>query len=109
MSTDPNSENERRQAQYQISVRKNALDRERQKKMKDLMAEYDTTVFYPARKALVQECFKLGHHPTHHHSNGLGWSWFYCGYCGGRTKITGPEDETSLDDGAPEPDQPEGE
>lgn len=90
----------------QISQRRHIIEKDRREKMRSVMEDYDKNVFYPARKALVQDCFKLGHHPTHHHSNGLGWSWFYCGYCGGRTRITGPNGETSPDAGAPEPEQP---
>ena len=32
------------------------IDRARSKKMQELMAEYDKTVYYPAKKALIEEC-----------------------------------------------------
>jgi hypothetical protein len=70
------------------------IDRARNKKMSELMAEYDKMVYYPAKKALIEECGKIGHRGGKYHDNGFGWSWFYCGGCGGRYDITGPNGET---------------
>ena len=75
--------------------RRTEIDRARNKKMKELMEEYDKTVYYPAKNALIQECAKIGHRGGKYHDNGFGWSWFYCGGCGGRYDITGPNGEKS--------------
>lgn len=69
------------------------LDEARNKKMKDLISEYDETVYYPAKRALIAECGQIGHHSGKYHDNGLGWSWYYCAGCGGRYDITGPNGE----------------
>jgi hypothetical protein len=61
--------------------------------MQELMAEYDKTVYYPAKNALIKECGKIGHYNGKYHENGFGWSWFYCHGCGGRYDITGPNGE----------------
>lgn len=82
-----------------IWSRSRQLDRDRSKKMQELMQEYDETIFYPARKALMKECFKIGHKSGKYHDNGFGWSWFYCNQCGGRYDITGPNGETKQADG----------
>ena len=74
------------------------IDKARNKKMKELMAEYDETVYYPAKRALVEECGKVGHHGGKYHDNGFGWSWFYCAGCGGRYDITGPNGEKKDED-----------
>ena len=71
------------------------LDRARQKKMSELMAEYDRMVYYPAKLALIEECGLIGHRGGKYHDNGFGWSWFYCAGCGGRYDITGPNGETN--------------
>lgn len=73
------------------------IDRARSKKMQELMAEYDTTIYYPAKRALVEECGKVGHYGGKYHDNGFGWSWFYCAGCGGRYDITGPSGEKNED------------
>lgn len=82
-----------------IATRKWNIENARRDKMKELMAEYDKTVYYPMKKSLVRECFLNGHVRGKFHTNGLGWSWFYCGACGGRCEIVGPEGEMSKDDG----------
>lgn len=71
------------------------IDQARNKKMKELMDEYDTTIYYPAKRALIEECGKVGHYGGKYHDNGFGWSWFYCAGCGGRYNITGPDGEKS--------------
>lgn len=50
--------------------------------MQELMAEYDRTVYYPARQQLVEECAVEGHTKGKFHDNGLGWTWWWCGRCG---------------------------
>ena len=82
-----------------IWSRRSEIDRDRRKKMGELMDEYDRTVYYPARKALVRECFLEGHRGGKYHDNGFGWSWFYCGKCGGRYDITGPDGKKNTADG----------
>lgn len=81
--------------------RKLSLQSLRMKKQHELMEGWNQAVYYPAMKKIVQDCFAEGHTKGNFHSNGLGWSWWYCTKCGGRTGITGPDDETSLDDGDP--------
>jgi hypothetical protein len=78
------------------------IDRARSQKMEELMKEYDRTVYYPAKRQLVRDCFQEGHSGGKYYDNGLGWSWFYCGKCRGRYDITGPNGETSSADGEEE-------
>lgn len=73
--------------------RRSALEDERRTKMQEAMAEYDKTVYYPAMKALREECKLEGHTFGSLHNNGLGWTWFYCGKCAGRYNIVGPDGE----------------
>jgi len=79
--------------------RRGLIERERSKKMRELMDEYDRTVYWPAKKQLIEECEKEGHSGGKFHENGFEWSWFYCGRCGGRYNITGPNGETRPNDG----------
>ena len=65
-----------------IWQRRIALDKDRREKMAEAMEEYDRTVFYPARKQLIEDCEKEGHSQGKFHDNGLGWTWWYCGKCG---------------------------
>lgn len=77
-----------------IGERRSDIDRARIKKNRELMDEYDRTVYYPALFALRKECEESeGHRGGKYHDNGLGWSWFYCGKCGARYDITGPNGE----------------
>lgn len=78
-----------------IWQRRGEIDRARMKKSKELMDEYDRTVYYPQMLALRKECEESpkGHSGGKFHDNGLGWHWFYCGKCGGRYDITGPNGE----------------
>ena len=76
-----------------IWKRRHAIDKARHDKMREAMDEYDRTVYYPARKQLQQECKAEGHSGGKFHDNGFGWTWFYCGKCGGRYDITGPNGE----------------
>jgi hypothetical protein len=85
-----------------IWKRRYEIDRARSLKMEELMAEYDNTVHYPAKKQLLRDCFLEGHSGGKFHDNGFGWSWFYCGKCGGRYNIERSDGKTSPDDGASE-------
>jgi hypothetical protein len=72
-----------------IWSRSRQLDRDRSKKMAELMEEYDETVYRPAKLALQKECgeSEQGHHGGTYHDNGLGWHWFYCNGCGARYDV----------------------
>jgi hypothetical protein len=83
-----------------IWKRRSDIDRARSRKMRELMEEYDNTVYYPAKRQLVKECAAEGHGGGKYHDNGFGWSWFYCGKCGGRYDITGPDGQTVPDSGS---------
>jgi hypothetical protein len=85
-----------------IWQRRGEIDRARSKKMQELLKEYDLDVYLPAKQQLVRDCFQEGHGGGKYHDNGFGWSWFYCGKCGGRYDITGPNGETSSADGEEE-------
>jgi hypothetical protein len=76
-----------------IWKRRDDIDRARSLKMEELLAEYDNTVYLPAKIQLIRDCFQEGHSGGKYHDNGFGWSWFYCGKCGGRYDITGPNGE----------------
>jgi hypothetical protein len=65
-----------------IWTRRHEIDKARQEKMKEVMAEYDRKVYNPARKQLVEDCEKEGHTQGKFHDNGFGWTWWYCGKCG---------------------------
>lgn len=69
-----------------IPSKKHIIERLRREKMKNLMDEYDKTVYYPDLKELREEC--LAQHGEHnkstYHDNGLGWEWWYCGRCGAK-------------------------
>jgi len=63
--------------------------KERKEMMRMLIGDYDREVYYPAIKALQEECeaSEEGHGNGKYHENGLGCHWFYCGKCGGRYKV----------------------
>jgi hypothetical protein len=65
-----------------IWTRRYEIDKARQEKMKEVMAEYDRKVYNPARKQLVEDCEKEGHTQGKFHDNGWGWTWWWCGKCG---------------------------
>lgn len=76
-----------------------AIYNARHQEQKRLMAEYDAKVYYPSLKALREWCkANGGHRGGKYHDNGLGWSWLYCGRCGDRYDITGPDGQSSSDD-----------
>ena len=85
-----------------IWSRRVEIDRARSLKLEELMAEYDNTIYYPAKKQLMRDCFQEGHRGGKYHDNGFGWSWYYCGKCGGRYDITGPNGATALANGEEE-------
>lgn len=68
--------------QKDIAKRIRELQRERSRRLEELMAEYDTEVYYPERAKLVKACEELGHHRGSFHDNGLGWVWWSCSVCG---------------------------
>lgn len=77
-----------------IAERREQIERERHKKLAEAMDWYDKTVYYPAKRQLFEDCLADGgHRGGKYHDNGFGWSWFYCGRCGGRYDITGPNGE----------------
>lgn len=77
---------------------RNALEKERRDKQRDLMKEYDREVYYPSMKALRERCSIIGHRPqAEWHYNGLGWMRKYCNQCGSICEISGP-DETEIDE-----------
>ena len=78
----------------EIWTRRNEIDRARRNKMKEAMDEYDRTVYYPAKKQLIEDCEKIGHYGGTFHDNGFGWTWLYCNGCSGRYDIRGPNGET---------------
>ena len=65
-----------------IWTRRHEIDKARQEKMKEVMAEYDRKVYNPARKQLVEDCEKEGHTQGKFHDNECGWTWWWCGKCG---------------------------
>lgn len=69
-----------------IWSRKQDIESARREKMKEMMDEYDKTVYYPALKALREECVAThgSHSKTTYHDNGFGWEWWYCGRCGAK-------------------------
>lgn len=75
----------------EIWKQRHQIDKDRRTKMKEAMDEYDKNIYYPAMKKLIETCEKEGHSGGKYHDNGFGWSWFYCGKCGGQYDIKGPE------------------
>ena len=65
-----------------ISTRRHQIDTDRLKKQRELMDEYDRTVYYPAKQQLIKDCEKEGHTKAKFHDNGWGWTWWWCGKCG---------------------------
>lgn len=77
-----------------IWKRHRQIEQDRMKKTRELMEEYDKTVYRPAIIAIQKECSEgSGHRGGKYHDNGFGWSWFYCNQCGARYDITGPDGE----------------
>lgn len=61
---------------------KGLIDRARRDKMTELMGDYDKTVYWPARKQLIERCAKLGHKWHFHDTNPVGYPIFVCNQCG---------------------------
>lgn len=60
-----------------------AINKARREKTAELMNEYDTQVYWPARKALVEKCKKeTGHNWRFRDTNPLGYPIFDCTFCG---------------------------
>jgi hypothetical protein len=67
------------------------LEKARRAYEEEQMRDYDRDEYYPAMKALRQQCAESGHSPQGKwHDNGIGWSWRYCSQCADRLDITGP-------------------
>ena len=59
------------------------IEKERREKQKEAMDEYDTNVYYPARKALHKRCKEeTGHNWNFINTNPLGCPIFMCNTCG---------------------------
>lgn len=72
--------------------RKLVIESARIKMARELMKEYDETVYNPARKALREECAKVGHTPDERWDfTVLGRGYQHCSGCG----ITLWEEETT--------------
>jgi hypothetical protein len=84
-----------------IWERRLALQGARRRKQHELMDAWERCVYQPAMARVIKDCFAEGHTKGNFHTNGLGWSWWYCSKYGGRTGVTGPDDQTSPDDGDP--------
>ena len=61
---------------------KGLIEKSRRQKMSELMDEYDKTVYYPARKALREQCEKIGHRWNFSDLNPVGYPIFVCNQCG---------------------------
>jgi hypothetical protein len=62
----------------------------RRLKMKELLSDYDKTVYYPAVSAIRARCEAEGGHVKSSAGkffNGLGWCWDYCGRCKARFNV----------------------
>lgn len=72
------------------------VERLRYEKMRDLMREYDETVFYPALDSVKSECATGGHGYKNYHNNGLGWTFTSCMDCGAMLRKDGPNCEVII-------------
>jgi hypothetical protein len=76
-----------------IIDRKNEIDAMKRAYETEAMATYNKTIYYPARKQLVEDCREIGHVEGKWHNNGLGWSFCYCCNCGAvMRKVSDEED-----------------
>lgn len=58
------------------------IDKARREKMTELMDEYDRTIHWPARKALINRCKEeTGHNWRFRDTNHLGYPIFDCTFC----------------------------
>ena len=60
------------------------IDSARTQKMREMMAEYDATVYYPAKQILYTLCDTQGHGIVEIHDNGFGWIFSHCTLCGAK-------------------------
>lgn len=71
-----------------LFVRHHDIMMARIKKQRELMDDYDETVYRPALKSLQDECANIGHTPSPHvKDNGLGFFWKLCSKCGATIPI----------------------
>ena len=76
-----------------IFERRHRLEKARGEFQQAAMRDYNKDLFYPAMKALREECAAKGHCPgSKWHDNGIGWRWRYCNQCADRLDITGPDE-----------------
>ena len=73
-------------AERGIAWRRHRLTAVRSDKARELMRDYDRTVYDPAMAALRAECAAAGHGELTYERNGLGWGWTQCCACGGRVE-----------------------
>lgn len=66
----------------EIWEKKLKIKADRRVMMNKLMQEYDETIYYPAIKALQEECEKQGHVRGKMYNNSLGRTWYDCENCG---------------------------
>ena len=78
-------------ARHEIWELRHKIDRARTEKQREVMEEYDRTVYYPAKKELYARCEARGHVTGPIHNNGLGWTFVYCSLCGGVMEKHGPD------------------
>ena len=78
-------------SRYEIWDMRHEIDQARTDKQREVMAEYDRDVYYPAKKKLYALCEERGHRPGPIHNNGLGWTFIYCSLCGGIIEKHGPD------------------
>lgn len=65
-----------------------AIDHARAQKMRELMDDYDATIYRPAKYDLRERCGEQGHGRIDTHDNGIGWTFEYCSLCGFRAEAT---------------------
>lgn len=71
-----------REEQRAIWNEQHLLTKARREEMARVMAEYDKTVYHPARRALQARCAAIGHNMQFTHTGPLGDPWFSCHTCG---------------------------
>lgn len=57
------------------------IEKARRDKMRELMEEYDRTVYYPAKKSVYERCEKIGHIWKFVGTNPVGYPMYSCNQC----------------------------
>jgi hypothetical protein len=66
-----------------LFFRKHSIEAARREKVRELMKEYDETIYDPARKAIREECAGIGHTPNGRLQFTVGGrAYQYCVSCG---------------------------